>query len=249
MDDKLNRCVEDACLNAWPALKEIFYDGWLIRLAEGHTRRTNSVNVLHAGVLPIAEKIAHCERLYAAHGLPVIFRLRSTDDPALEQALASRGYGAEDESCTLYKDFAGGIAGAEGEVDLLEEAPSAEWLGARARIDQRPLQRDDIRLRLLRQVALPVVFAAGRDRDGRIVSVAYGALHEKLVSLQWVATDPAARGRGHARANLSALMQWAARRGARGACLQVFAGNAPAIGLYESMGFGQELYRYHYRVR
>ena len=95
MDDALNRCVEDACLNAWPALKEIFYDGWLIRLAEGHTRRTNSVNVLHAGVLPIAEKIAHCEQLYAAHGLPVIFRLRSTDDPALEQALASRGYRIE----------------------------------------------------------------------------------------------------------------------------------------------------------
>lgn len=249
MDDKLNRCVEDACLNAWPALKEIFYDGWLIRLAEGHTRRTNSVNVLHAGVLPIAEKVAHCERLYAAHGLPPIFRLRSTDDPALEQALASQGYSAADESCTLYKDFAGGIAAPAGEVDLLEGAPSAEWLGARARIDQRPLQHDDIRVRLLRQVALPVAFAAGRDGDGRIVSVAYGALHAGLVSLQWVVTDPEARGRGHARANLLALMQWAAQRGAQGACLQVFAGNAPAIGLYESMGFAQELYRYHYRVR
>jgi ribosomal protein S18 acetylase RimI-like enzyme len=241
--------VEDACLNAWPALKEIFYDGWLIRLAEGHTRRTNSVNVLHAGLMPMDEKIAYCERLYAVHGLPAIFRIRSTDDPALERELAARGYDAQDESCTLYKDFSGGIAPPAGEVDLLDNAPSAEWLGARARIDQCPLQQDDIRVRLLRQVALPVAFAAGRDGDGRIVSVAYGALHEKLVSLQWVVTDPAARGRGHARANLSALMQWAARNGAQGACLQVFAGNHPAIGLYESMGFAQELYRYHYRVR
>ena len=249
MDDKLNRCVEDACLNAWPALKEIFYDGWLIRLAEGHTRRTNSVNVLHAGAMPMDEKIAHCERLYADHGLPPIFRIRSTDDPALEQALASRGYGAADESRTLYKDFSGGMAAPAGEVDLLEGAPSAEWLGARARIDQHPLRQDDIRVRLLRQVALPVAFAAGRDRDGRIVSVAYGALHERLVSLQWVVTDPEARGRGHARANLSALMRWAARNGAGGACLQVFAANRPAIGLYESMGFNAELYRYHYRVR
>lgn len=44
-------------------------------------------------------------------------------------------------------------------------------------------------------------------------------------------------------------MHWAAQNGAQGACLQVFAGNHPAIGLYESLGFAQELYRYHYRVR
>jgi ribosomal protein S18 acetylase RimI-like enzyme len=111
------------------------------------------------------------------------------------------------------------------------------------------LQQDDIRARLLRQVALPVAFAARRDGDGRIVSVAYGAIHARLVSLQWVVTDPAVRGRGHARANLSALMHWAARNGAQGACLQVFAANRPAIGLYESLGFARELYRYHYRVR
>lgn len=194
MDDQLNRCVEDACLNAWPALKEIFYDGWLIRLAEGHTRRTNSVNVLHAGAMPIDEKIAHCERLYDAHGLPAIFRIRSTDDPVLERALASRGYGAEDESCTLYKDFGDGITAAGDDVEILEGGASAEWLSTQARFAQRPLQQDDIRARLLRQVALPVAFAARRDGHGNIVSVAYGAIHERLVSLQWVVTDPAARG-------------------------------------------------------
>jgi ribosomal protein S18 acetylase RimI-like enzyme len=249
MDDKLNRCVEDACLNAWPALKEIFYDGWLIRLAEGHTRRTNSVNVLHAGREMLDEKIVHCERLYQGHGLPAIFRIRTTDDPALERALAARGYGAEDETCTLYKDFGDGIAMPAGEVEILEGGASAEWLGAQARFARRPLQLDDIRARLLRQVALPVAFAARRDAQGQIVSVAYGALHARLVSLQWVVTDPETRGKGHARANLSALMRWAAQNGARGACLQVFAANQPAIGLYQSLGFSAELYRYHYRVR
>jgi ribosomal protein S18 acetylase RimI-like enzyme len=44
-------------------------------------------------------------------------------------------------------------------------------------------------------------------------------------------------------------MRWAAQNGARGACLQVFAANQPAIGLYQSLGFSAELYRYHYRVR
>jgi ribosomal protein S18 acetylase RimI-like enzyme len=111
------------------------------------------------------------------------------------------------------------------------------------------LRRNDIRKRLLDLVALPVAFAARRDGEGRIVSVAYGAVHDRLVSLQWVVTDPNVRGQGHARATLSALMNWAASRGgAEGACLQVVATNTVAIGLYERLGFTRELYRYHYRV-
>jgi ribosomal protein S18 acetylase RimI-like enzyme len=253
MDDRLNGRVEEACLNAWPALKEILYDGWLIRLAAGRTRRINSVNVLHPGREALGEKIAACERLYRAHGLPAYFRIRSIDDPALDRMLAARGYRAEDETLTLYKDFAGGLAAvapdAERGVELIEGGASEEWLLAQARFAGHPAEEGDIRRRLLALVALPVAFAARRDESGRIVSAAYGALHDRLVSLQWVATDPAARGRGHARANLASLMRWAAGRGAEGACLSVFAANLAAIRLYESMGFTQELYRYHYRVR
>jgi N-acetylglutamate synthase len=249
MDPKLNQSVEEACLNAWPALQEILFDGWLIRLAEGQTRRTNSVNVIGPGYRPLDEKIETCERLYRAHGLPPLFRIRSDADPALEQALDARGYRAEDETRTLYRDLGTGIPPAVPGVDLLEGGASGEWLTARAKISGKPLRRNDIRKRLLDLVALPVAFAARRDDEGRIVSVAYGAVHDGLVSLQWVATDPAARGQGHARAAMIALMRWAVERcQARGACLQVVATNEPAIALYEGLGFATELYRYHYRV-
>jgi ribosomal protein S18 acetylase RimI-like enzyme len=249
MDEHLNRTVEDACLNAWPALKEIFYDGWLVRLSEGHTRRCNSVNVIGPGQGALDEKIDTCERLYRAHGLPPLFRIRSVDDPALGRALDARGYRAEDETRTLCKRFAGDLPAPPGDVELVEGGASAEWLKAQARFAGRPLRRNDIRKRLLELVALPVAFAARRDAEGRIVSVAYGAVHDRLVSLQWVVTDKTHRGKGHARATLSALMHWAAARGgAEGACLQVIATNAPAVALYEKLGFDRELYRYHYRV-
>jgi ribosomal protein S18 acetylase RimI-like enzyme len=247
--DRLSASAEEACLNAWPALKEIFYDGWLIRLANGETRRTNSVNVIGSGTRALQEKIGHCERIYAAHGQPTYFRIRSNDDPMLEDVLEARGFRAEDETRTLYMDF--DLTPPEispRAIEIVEGGPSEEWLKAHERFCGRPPPKDDTRRRLLDLVALPIAFAAARDENGKIVSVAYGALHDQMVSLQWVATDPARRREGLSRAVLSDLLMWAERRGAGGACLQVLAANRPAVKLYESMGFERELYRYHYRV-
>jgi ribosomal protein S18 acetylase RimI-like enzyme len=247
--DGLSASVEEACLNAWPALKEIFYDGWLIRLARGETRRTNSVNVIGRGRRALDEKIAHCEAIYSAHGLPTYFRIRSIDDPVLEEVLALRGFRAEDETRTLFLDFAQTPPVApQRAIELSDRPPSAEWFAAHERFSGRPAATTEIRRQLLDLVALPIAFAAARDEAGRIVSVAYGAVHDCVVSLQWVATDPARRREGLSQATLSALLVWAGARGAQGACLQVVANNTPAVRLYERMGFGRELYRYHYRV-
>jgi ribosomal protein S18 acetylase RimI-like enzyme len=133
-------------------------------------------------------------------------------------------------------------------IEICEGAPTEEWLKAHETFCGRPPPKDDTRRRLLDLVALPIAFAAARDANDRIVSVAYGAIHDRLVSLQWVATDPARRREGLSRATLLDLLMWAERRGAQGACLQVLAANRPAVKLYESMGFEKELYRYHYRV-
>ncbi len=249
--DKLSASVEEACLNAWPALKEIFYDGWLIRVGRGETRRTNSVNVLGRGRYAMDAKIAYCDSVYRAHGLPTYFRIRSIDDPALERALDAGGFRAEDETRTLFMDFAKTppVPATGAAIEIAEGAPSPEWLSAHARFTAGPPAQEDMKRRLLDLVALPVAFAAARDEAGKIVSVAYGAIHDGLVSLQWVATEPARRRQGLSHATLSALLFWAKQRGAGGACLQVLADNAAAIGLYGNLGFDRELYRYHYRVR
>lgn len=208
--DRLSASAEEACLNAWPALKEIFYDGWLIRLANGETRRTNSVNVIGRSSRALDEKIAHCERIYAAHNQPAFFRIRSFDDPLLEDVLEARGFRAEDDTRTLFMDFA--VTPPEISpcaIEIQEGAPGEEWLKAHEKFSGRPPPKDDTRRRLLDLVALPVAFAAARDDNGNIASVAYGALHDKLVSLQWVATDPAQRRRGLSRATLCDLLLWA----------------------------------------
>ncbi|MEI9992259.1 MAG: GNAT family N-acetyltransferase [Rhizomicrobium sp.] len=249
---KLHAQVEETCMNAWPALKEVIYDGWLIRLANGATRRTNSVNVIGPGKRPLAEKIEYCEAIYRAHGRPSYFRLLSHAPPALEQALDARGYRAEDETITLYMNFSrakpkppdGAIV-----TDVREGRPTKAWLNAH-RIHSRRTPEEAAALHaVLDAVAVPALFAEARGEDGEIASVAFCGIHQRIACLQWVVTDPAQRRMGLSHATLSALLARAEAAGARGACLQVIAANAPAVALYKRLGFGCELYRYHYRVR
>jgi ribosomal protein S18 acetylase RimI-like enzyme len=249
---RLKAQVEETCMNAWPALKEVFYDGWLIRLARGTTRRTNSVNVIGPGRRPLAEKIAYCEAVYRAHAQPPYFRILSHAAPELEAALDARGYRAEDETCTLYMNF--GVHPPPQPspaivVDVHESRPTADWLAAHARHSRRSAEEAGALHAILDVLAVPAFFAEARDADGNIASVAFCGIHEKLACVQWVVTDPDQRRLGLSRATLSALLIRAQAVGATGACLQVLATNVSAIRLYERLGFSCELYRYHYRVR
>ena len=80
--------VEETCLNAWPALREVLLDGWVLRFSGGVTRRANSANPLQ----PVSYvDLPACEALYRRSGLPTIIRVLSLIDPAVDDRLAEAG--------------------------------------------------------------------------------------------------------------------------------------------------------------
>jgi len=58
------RDLEELALTTWPALQQWLYDGWVVRFADGHTRRANSINPLYPSHQDAAAKIAQCEQWY-----------------------------------------------------------------------------------------------------------------------------------------------------------------------------------------
>src|SRR5215218_6901394 len=87
------RFLEELSINAWPSLDMIVYDGWLLRFANGYSRRANSVNPLYPSMLDVNEKISCCEQIYEGRGLPIVFKLTDAAQPdGLGAALARRGY-------------------------------------------------------------------------------------------------------------------------------------------------------------
>lgn len=259
-DPDLPRRAEEAGLNALPAPRQVLLDGWLLRFADGCTRRANSVNPVWPGPGrgdPDA-RIRACAALYAAQGLPCLFRVPSFLPPGLDAALDAHGYAPpEGETCILFRpnpDTHGaadtdGDGADTGDVELAEGQPGAEWLDAQARIAGDGERVARARRDMLACLAIPAAFGAVRPGGPGtpMASLAYVAVHDGLACVNMVATAPAARRRGLSRRVLRALLAWARGAGAEGACLQVAAGNAAAVTLYEGLGFRAELYRYHYR--
>lgn len=234
--------VEETCLNAWPALREVLLDGWVLRFSEGLTRRANSANPLG----PVSEvDLRACETLYRRLGLRTIIRVLSLIDPSVDDRLAKAGYTGEGESCVLYGPIEDIEAARDPDVGLLDE-PTPEWFGAMAVLQNHSSDQAATYRRIVGQLAVPAAFAALSD-EGGIVALAYGALHNGVLCYESVITDRLRRRRGWGRRIIKALAAWARDQGAVGVCLEVEAHNAPARALYDAVGLKTELYRYHYR--
>ncbi len=82
--------------------------------------------------------------------------------------------------------------------------------------------------------------------DGVPVAVGRGVVDGDWLGVYSMATVPAARGRGAARAVLAGLVTWAADAGASRAYLQVEQTSVAARRLYGALGF-RPVYRYSYR--
>jgi len=78
---------EELSMNAHPALQTQFFDGWVLRFANGYTNRANSINLLYQSSIGLKEKIAECEKRYFSQGLPAVYKLTDHTDLTIDETL------------------------------------------------------------------------------------------------------------------------------------------------------------------
>jgi N-acetylglutamate synthase len=247
MSNKDIRLLEEITLNAWPALQTMLMDGWVVRFANGYTKRANCVNPLYASTEPLKRKIDSCERLYFTRGLKSVFKITPAGLPAeLDAVLAGAGYSREartivqvlrleqwaldrDKGVELYSDFASDWHGAYCMMNGI--APEHhETVGQLLK-----LQFQDKRLAVLR-------------REGKVVACGLGVKQDRFLGIFDIVVNPKMRRQGFGKAVAEGLLAWGKQEGARSAYLQVTVENEPARQLYDKMGFYEE-YQYWYRVK
>ena len=250
-DDTLAARVEDAGLNAAATPMQRWMDGWIVRLSPGKAKRARCINAVALGRRPMDEKLAECEALYAAVGLPMFFRVTPfSAPPDLSDALGRRGFHRMDETLVMVAEqgagpFGNGASPPPGiESRLADAADFAAVVGA-----LRASPVDQIAAQARRVAASPVPYRGlVWTRDGVPVACGQVAVEGRLAGLYDVFTAPSARGQGLSTALCTQLLSLAREAGADIAYLQVDADNAPARTVYRRLGFSDR-YSYHYRCR
>jgi GNAT superfamily N-acetyltransferase len=264
MSPELLARAEDATLNASASPQQRWLDGWLLRFSPGKARRARCAHALGAGQLPLAQRLADAEALYAEAGLPFTLRITPfTQPPGLQAALQAFGLVAVGESRVLVcPDLANAplpevTATPPAGLRCLPLHATAYADAVGALRGSPPAQRQAHTERLL---AAPVRYegwalvgpeGSHGDRSGappQPLACAQIAVDGALAGLYDVFTAPAARGQGLSRWLCGWLLARARAAGAAAGYLQVDAGNEPALHVYRALGFADG-YGYHYLER
>lgn len=240
------RDIEERCLNACPPMQQVLCDGWVVRLADGYTRRANSVSPIYPGHADSETKIAVCEGLYRARGLRPVFKMTPLNQPPqLDAMLAARGYAFEAMTIVASLDLYQVVFPESGSVKVWAR-PEKAWFDIYAQLKDLSDYEIGAFKNILDNLAVPARFVLLMDGNA---PVAGGfAIHEgKIAGLFGLVTDVEKRNRGFGRLLTWTLLERVRKAGANMAYLQVEEDNSPARHIYESMGFC-EVYRYWYRT-
>jgi N-acetylglutamate synthase len=241
------RLLEELSLNAWPSLQNVYDDGWMLRFAQGYTRRANSVNPLYLPSENLDEKIRRSESWYRARKQETVFKMTPLALPKeLDGVLARQGY--REEAITSVQTVSlETLDTPQQETITLAPDLNDDWLTLFCQIRGLTLRHLGTMRSMMSGIAPARSFAV-LYRDNAPAALGFAVAEKGYVGLYDITTAENIRNRGIGRQLVLYLLNWGKAHGATNAYLQVMTTNAPALRLYDSLGF-EEVYQYWYRVK
>src|SRR5512139_3306968 len=186
--------MEELSLNAWPAHQTLLYDGWVIRFANGYTKRANSVNPLYPSTIDLEEKIAFCESLYREQKLDVVYKLTPASCPEnLDEILEAKGYKKDSATSVQLFDLGSSIISLAPSVTV-EESLSQQWLEAFCRMSAVDGQKRDALQRILTSIVPRRCFIL-LILNGKVIAAGLGVLQAGHIGLFDIVVDQGFRSR------------------------------------------------------
>ena len=234
--------LEARAARAWPALWAERVDRWLLRRTPAVARRRSN------SALPLGRdgaSVETVERFYRGHGMTPLVQVGPAEElRALDAALDERCWAAVGHTDILVaRELA---SNGHGDVGVaVRTGADREWVDAWVAAEGRP-DAEETYARVLARIPGPVGFAIARV-EGVPAGVGIAVCDSGWSGLFCMATIPAMRRRGVARAVLGALWEWSRAQGAGAMYLQVELDNAPARAFYVALGFTRS-HGYHFRT-
>jgi ribosomal protein S18 acetylase RimI-like enzyme len=251
--------AEHRALASWPAQEVQWLGSWALRASQGYSSRANSVLAVDSPAVPLGEALPLVSSFYSSRALPA--RAQVVVGSEEQQALASSGWtpARPGEADTLFQVASVSSARRVVRRALPDVVPAVTVTprvdGAWLADDHRALAAGAAAVAVLEGPAdvgfVSVVSGTEVLAKGRVARGA-GAVpgDEDWAGITNVWVSPTHRRQGLGTVVMSAMLDWAAERGATTAFLQVRGDNAGAIAAYERLGFvSHHAYRYLTWVR
>lgn len=242
--------LEEITINTWPARYSALMNGWLVRYADGYTKRANSVSPLYLEPgCGVNGSIAAAEQFYRDAGQPVIFKMTPYVMPSdLDDRLAGRGYVQVDLSSVRIRDLKGEIP-YEADPSLLvvfRDRLDAVWLEQMSLMNGIPDHGQLTLAHTLASTPLRQGFFLLRQGEAA-VAAGLGVIQQGWLGLYDIVTHPGFRQRGFGFQLIQRMLAWGREQGAHSSFLQVIQANEAACRLYDKLDY-REVYSYWYRM-
>lgn len=241
------RDIEERSLNAFPALQNRVYDGWVLRFSEGYARRANCINPLYSSYQNINQKIKNCEEIYNARNLDVIYKITPNVYPSNLDSILEDLHYKVDATTSLQLLELDNICEPTNENIICSDDINEEWLNYFCSIDNISDKNKAI-LRIMLKNIIPQKFFVLLQVGGKNVGCGLGVLDNEFIGIYDIIVDKDYRNKGYGREIVLNLLKLGKEAGAKKAYLQVMMNNPPALRLYSNIGF-KEVYKYWYRIK
>jgi N-acetylglutamate synthase len=241
--------LEELAMNAWPALQTVLYDGWIVRFANGYTKRANSVTPLYPSTLWLDEKTYHCEQLFQQQKLRPTFRLsQATDINELDAQLENRGYERIDTTSVQTVDlYEIDVAQSKRAYLLPDYSGMESWLSSFHTLSGDHRSDDKTHKEMLANIKGETGYMVLMD-EGEVVACGLGVVERGYLGIFDVITAVSHRNKGYGTELMHSLLAWGKDCDADFSYLQVMTNNPAALNLYAKLGY-KEHYQYWYRVK
>ncbi|MBM6593373.1 GNAT family N-acetyltransferase [Microvirga pudoricolor] len=236
--------LESRLMNAWPSFDYQFYDGWVLRFANGYSKRANSATPLSVGATLDGALVDHMVEHFIVANVRPTFRLTGVQAPEADALLAERGFDEIEPTMVLTAPVDGDCS-PDPEV-AIQPAVTKRWVQETARSYGGEKADDKTLIEIVSRIRQRAGFAT-LSLDDKPVAWGLGVVERGYVGLYDIVVSPDLRGIGLGRRVVSSLMAWGCAQGAHTAYLQVLEANEVARSLYGALGF-QPAYRYTHRV-
>ena len=237
---------EELTINAWPSIQTMVFDGWIIRMANGYTKRANSIIPLYSFDNDIYGKIEHCENIFRKNNLPVIFKIIGCNEHhEIDQILDKLDYKNIDltsvQICNKINQSHNKFNGI-----YVNSGFSTDWLNCfyecNGIIDVNIIKTIEI---MLENIKLDLITVYKKE-NGKFMGCGYGVIEKGFIGLFDIIVKNEFRGNGYGKEIVETILSKSNEQGIGKAYLSVVDNNFIAKNLYKKLGFN-EIYKYWYR--